>query len=100
AIVTIHDAIPERFPSLTLPTFRDRLFWWGKMKLALAQARLVLTVSEYAARDIERYLGVPRSRLRVSLESVAEGFRPSESAVDIRAAAVRAKIPSGARWLM
>ena len=27
AVVTIHDAIAERFPELTLPTARARLFW-------------------------------------------------------------------------
>src|SRR5690606_21919259 len=45
AVVTIHDAITERFPELTLPTPRARLFWRLKVGLAIRQARLVLTVS-------------------------------------------------------
>ena len=30
AVVTVHDAIPERFPAMTLPTLRDRVYWWSK----------------------------------------------------------------------
>lgn len=48
--MTVHDAIAERFPQLTLPTRWDRLFWGMKVRLALHQARLVLTVSDYAAQ--------------------------------------------------
>ena len=38
AVVTVHDAIAERFPELTLPSRRARLFWRAKVKLALRQA--------------------------------------------------------------
>ena len=57
AVVCVHDCIAERFPELTLPSRRARLFWSAKVKLALWQARLVLTVSPYSARDLERVLG-------------------------------------------
>jgi len=40
AVVTVHDAIAERFPKLTMPTPRARLFWKLKVGLALRQARL------------------------------------------------------------
>ncbi len=100
AVVTIHDAIAERFPALTLPTWKDRLFWRAKVALALKQCALVLTVSEHAAGEITRYLGVPRERLRVSLEGVASAYRPSDSNADIQAAAARVGLPPGARWLI
>jgi glycosyltransferase involved in cell wall biosynthesis len=35
AVVTIHDAIAERFPALTLPTRMDRWSWRAKVKLAI-----------------------------------------------------------------
>ena len=38
AIVVIHDAIAERFPELTLPSRRARLFWRSKVALASWQA--------------------------------------------------------------
>ena len=100
AVVTVHDAIAERFPELTLPTRRDRFFWKAKVRLALRQARIVLTVSDYAAGEIEAMLRVPRAQMRVTLEGVAAAYRPSEGPEDIAAAAARVGIPAGARWLM
>lgn len=100
AVVTIHDAIAERFPALTLPTRRDRLFWRMKVRLALRQASLVLTVSDYAAEEIARHLRVRPADIRVTLEGVSAKFRPSDEADAIRAAAARAGVPAGARWLI
>lgn len=99
AVVTIHDAIAERFPALTLPTPWDRWSWWAKVRLALMQARLVLTVSDYAAGELATYLGVAKNRLRVSLEGVSDAYRPSDSVEQIRDTAARVGLPPGARWL-
>ncbi len=98
AVVTVHDAIAERFPELTLPSGRARLFWKAKVWLALAQCRIVLTVSDYAARDIVEVLGVARSRLRVAVEAPAAVYTPSAPA-DVAAAAIRVGLPPGARWI-
>ena len=97
AVVTIHDAIAERFPELTLPTARARLFWKAKVALALLQARLIFTVSDYAARELQAVLGVPRSALRVGVEAPAAVYRPAPAA-ETAAAARRAGLPDGARW--
>ena len=99
AVVTIHDAIAERFPELTLPTAKARLFWKAKVALALRQARLILTVSEYAAREIAEVHRVPAARLRIALEAPAAAYRPSESPVDIATIAARIGVPPGARWI-
>ena len=79
-VVTVHDAIAERFPKLTLPSASARIAWKLKVKLALLQARLVLTVSDFAAREIEEVLRVPRAKLRVCGEAPAPAFRPSAKA--------------------
>ena len=100
AVVTVHDTIAERYPQLTLPSARARLFWRAKVKLALAQARLVLTVSEYSAREIREVLGVATERIRVSVEAPARAFHPGASPEQIAAAAGRAGLPAGARWVV
>jgi glycosyltransferase involved in cell wall biosynthesis len=100
AVVTIHDAIVERFPELTMPSRRARLFWKAKVRLAILQSRLVLTVSDYAAQDIARALHIPRSRLRVALEAPAAVYRPSTNPDEVLAAAELARVPAGARWLV
>jgi glycosyltransferase involved in cell wall biosynthesis len=100
AVVTVHDAIAERFPRLTLPTRRARLFWTIKVRLAIRQARLVLTVSDFAARELVEVLGVPPERIRVAGEAPAPAFRPSGSAEEIGAAARRVGLEPGARWFI
>ena len=99
AVVTVHDTIAERFPALTLPTAKARLFWRLKVALALRQARLVLTVSDYSARDITSVLGVPRNRIRVAVEAPAEAYRPG-TAAEAAAAARAAGVPEGAPWFV
>jgi alpha-1,3-rhamnosyl/mannosyltransferase len=100
AVVTIHDAIVERFPALTIPDRKARLFWNAKVSLAIWQARLVLTVSDYAASEITAMHGVAPARLRVALEAPAATYRPSENAGDIARAASAVHLPAGARWLV
>ncbi len=98
-VVTVHDAIAERFPELTLPSQRARLFWRAKVWLALRQSTLVLTVSEYSARELMEVLHIPRRRLRVAVEAPAAIYTPSVSD-DVRAAAARLGLPAAARWLI
>ncbi len=99
AVVTIHDAIAERFPLLTLPSSRARLFWKAKLKFALMQARRILTVSDYAAADVARAHRVPRDRIDVAVEAPAEAFRPQNPEV-VQAAAANAGLPADARWFV
>jgi alpha-1,3-rhamnosyl/mannosyltransferase len=100
AVVTIHDAIAERFPKLTLPSFKARLFWRAKVWLALRQARIVLTVSRFAAEEIHEVLHVPQSKIRVATEAPPAAYRPSESQEEIAAAAARVGLPLAARWFI
>jgi glycosyltransferase involved in cell wall biosynthesis len=98
AVVCIHDAIADRYPELTLPSTRARWFWRAKVKLAIRQARLILTVSEFARDELMAVLGVPHDRIRVAVEAPALTYRPSQPA-EVAAAARRLGLPPGARWL-
>jgi len=99
-VVTIHDAIAEKFPELTLPTTRARLFWNCKVRLAVWQARLILTISEYSARELVSTLKIPSARIRVTSEAPSSAYRPSESPEQIQQASMRAGIPRGAPWIV
>jgi len=96
-VVTVHDAIAERFPELTLPGWRARLFWRLKVRLALAQARMVLTVSEFAARDIARVLRVSPRRIRIALEAPARVYTAPSTREDA-AVIPELQLPANARW--
>lgn len=100
AVVTIHDAIAERFPELTLPSTRARLFWKAKVSLALWQARLVLTVSPYAARELVDVLHCAPERIRLTSEAPAAIYLAAPSQQATAAAALRAGLPPGARWFI
>lgn len=98
-VVAVHDTIAERFPELTLPSARARLFWRWKVRLALWQARLVLTVSEFSARDIEEVLKVGRDRIRVTHEAPAAAYCLGSTPEQIADATGRVGIPPNTRYL-
>lgn len=75
-VVTIHDLIP-----LILPAYRGswRVRAYTQCMCAAARrARLVLTDSQAAARDIERLLGIPEDRLRVVYLAAGDRYRPPD----------------------
>lgn len=74
-VVTVHDAIAEQLPHLTLATRGDRLRWRLKQAAALRQARVVITVSEASRRAITTELAVDPGRVRVIREAPASCFR-------------------------
>ena len=100
AVVTVHDAIAERFPELTLPSPRARLLWKLKVGLAVYQARLVLTVSEFASGDLTRFLRIPQSRIRVAVEAPAPAFQPAHDPARLAEITRRLELPEGARWFI
>lgn len=75
-LLCIHDTIPERNPGFAFHSARQRRFWNWKVRLALAQARRVLTVSQYSRRCIERHLGWPAARTDVIYEAASPAFQP------------------------
>lgn len=65
-VVTVHDAIAERFPELIFPGMRSRLFWSLKMKCALMFCDRVLTISRAARQEIVEYIGVAPDIIDIS----------------------------------
>jgi len=98
AVITIHDAIAERFPTMTLPSRRARIFWRLKVWLALKQARHIVTVSGFAARDIARIHRLPADRLTIALEAPAAAYVPQISPARTKAMSARVGVPAGAPW--
>jgi hypothetical protein len=74
--VAFHDTIAERYPALLFPTRWNRWLWRAKVRIALARARRVMTVSQSSARDVESILGVPADHIDVVSEAPDARFRP------------------------
>lgn len=100
SVVTVHDAIAERFPQLTLPSARARLMWKLKVGLAIRQAKLVLTVSDFASRDLTRFLGIPARKIRVATEAPAPAFQPVPDAGRLAELKRNLGLPDDARWFI
>ena len=98
AIVTIHDAIAERFPALTLPSARSRLFWRIKTWVAVRQARKILAVSDYAAREVSRAHRIPLDRIAVAVEAPSSAYHPSSDPNAVARAAESVGVPANASW--
>jgi glycosyltransferase involved in cell wall biosynthesis len=81
-VVTIHDVIP-----FVQPEYRAS----GAMRLYLSlmertvrRAKIVLTPSDFSAGEIERVLGIPRERIRVTPLAVDSALRPASDSEAVR----------------
>ena len=99
-VITFHDAIAERFPSLVLPNLRGRMLWKAKIWLARRSAAKITTVSAAARAEIAEHLGMKESQIAVILEAPDPIFRPDN---DVRARAEarrRFGLPADARTIV
>jgi len=74
SVLTVHDAIPERFPRLVFPRRRNELLWRIKSRLARASASRILTVSDASASELVDVLGVAPSRIDRTSEAADPVF--------------------------
>ncbi|HEY3444069.1 MAG TPA: glycosyltransferase family 1 protein [Paludibaculum sp.] len=79
-LLGICDTIPDRHPEFAFATRREQRFWDWKMRLALAQAQRVLTISQYSQRCIHDQFGWPMDKIDVVHLAASRGFHPGESA--------------------
>lgn len=78
SVVTIHDTIYSRFPTLIPP--HHRLLYSVFMRCCVRQARRIICVSQASADDLCRFFPrTPRENIRVVPNGVEERFRPLET---------------------
>jgi glycosyltransferase involved in cell wall biosynthesis len=92
-MVTLFDAIAEHYPKLIFSTWRSRLFWTLKVKLALRQSRRILTVSQAAKEEIVEYIGASAEDIDIASAAPNPLFRQTHDSTLIWAARERANIP-------
>ena len=83
-LVTLHDVIADHHPEHIFPDSKSKFFWKLKQNVAIRQADLILTVSDYSKQQITEYFKLPASRLRVINEAARPIFRvlPPNGATD------------------
>ncbi len=76
-VVTIHDVIPLVLPEYAASGAMRR--YLSLMQHTVRRARIVLTPSAFSAGEIERTLGIPAERIRVTPLAVDPALRPADS---------------------
>jgi glycosyltransferase involved in cell wall biosynthesis len=79
-LLMIHDVIAERLPRHIFPTLGGRVRWRLKSMLGLAQADVVVTVSEYSRRALAGQFGLPSGSIAVVGEAPDPIFQPQQGA--------------------
>jgi glycosyltransferase involved in cell wall biosynthesis len=73
-VVTFHDTIAETLPNLVFRSWRSRLFWQLKCRLAAWRADLLVTVSFASKNGLINHFGLSEDRVHVISEAPASGF--------------------------
>jgi glycosyltransferase involved in cell wall biosynthesis len=94
-VVTIHDVIPFLLPEYRVS--RAMRLHLALMRRTVRRARLVLTPSQAAARDVATVLHLPAERIRVTPEAADPAFRPGGDPVAL--AAIRARFGIDERYV-
>ena len=76
--VAFHDTIADAHGRVVFPSRRTRWLWNAKVRLALWQARTIMTVSEWSRRRLQQRFGLSAEAIRVVAEAPAPAFRPVE----------------------
>ena len=75
-VLTIHDATDAKHPELLFPTWRSRLLWRMKSRLAIRSANRIVTVSYDARRQIAAAFGLTESESPSSAKGRTYAFIP------------------------
>jgi glycosyltransferase involved in cell wall biosynthesis len=97
--VAIHDTIPERHGRIVFPRWQNRALWWAKSRAARFQARTLITVSEYARRQLAETFAMPAERIFVTPEAPSPAFSPVSDARAIGATLAARGIPDDPYFL-
>ncbi|MBI2837567.1 MAG: glycosyltransferase family 4 protein [Acidobacteria bacterium] len=100
AVVTIHDTIAERHPELIFPHRQNQLLWKLKVRWAMRQASVVVTVSDAARSAIMSLPGMRHERLMVVPDAVSGHFRPCDDISEIDRVLVEHGLEPGARFIL
>ena len=98
--VSIHDTIPERFPNLVFSSRKARLLWGLKVRWAVRQAKMILTVTQTSQRAISDHFGIASERIRVVPDAASAVFRFVNAPLDTQKVLVQRGIDPAERFIL
>jgi len=99
-VITIHDAIPQRYPELIFRHWRNQLLWRLKVRWAMWQASLITTVSETAKQDNMKELSLTEGRVKVVPDAVSAAFHPLSERSQLRQTVAKYGIANNDRFIL
>lgn len=75
-VVGIHDTMADRYPQWAFAGKKQELLWRAKVRLALAQATRIVTVSDYSRHSIASHFALDPNTIAVVSEAAAPVFQP------------------------
>src|SRR5215813_12654754 len=99
-VVTLHDAIAEHYPNLVFSNRKLRTFWNLKRELAIRQADLIVTVSEYSRQQLIKRLGLSEKRVRTISEAPHSTFRVLPETAAVMKSLGKYQLSSGMQFML
>jgi glycosyltransferase involved in cell wall biosynthesis len=99
-VLALHDVTPERYPELLFARQRFAVFNRVKRWIALRQAHVILTGSEYARHGIVHHFRRPAAQIRVIPPAPAAIFRPLAHARHPAHLLTSCALPPDSRYLL
>ncbi|MBW8041911.1 MAG: glycosyltransferase family 4 protein [Planctomycetes bacterium] len=100
-VVTFHDIIAETLPRLVFGSWRSRLFWQLKCRLAARRADLLVTVSLASKKGLMCHFGLSDDRIAVISEAPASSFAEATGSRQVDAEVLRRHgLEPGKRYIL
>jgi glycosyltransferase involved in cell wall biosynthesis len=74
-VIMIHDVIAEKYPEMTVPDPKARMFWRMKVWIGRWQSKAIVTVSEYSRQKLVEHFGISEKRVFIVGEASDPVFR-------------------------
>ncbi|MDQ0200224.1 glycosyltransferase [Neobacillus ginsengisoli] len=75
-VATVHDLIPFIYPETSSSEYL--LIFQNEMPRIMEQCDLIITVSEFSKRDIQRYFNLPDEKIAIIYEAAEDIYQPIE----------------------
>lgn len=90
-VVTVHDLIFKRYPEY-YKAIDVQIYSW-KLKRACASADVVIAISKQTAEDLQEYMQVPDSKIRVVYQGCHSNFKTSVSEIEREKIRIKYNLP-------
>lgn len=98
--VAFHDTIAERYARIVFPSWRTRLLWRAKVRMALRRASGIITVSNWSRDSLADWFKIPCERIFVTPEAPSPVFAPTDDLEETGRVLEDRGLDPGSRYLI